>query len=34
VILLLAFVAVLIALARGGWGGVKKLVNSKFATHF
>lgn len=32
VFLLLVFVAVMLALAGGGWKGVKKLVNAKFAT--
>ncbi len=32
VLLLLMLVALLLALTRGGWGGVKKLVNAKFAT--
>jgi len=34
VILLLVFVAVMLALANGGWPAVKRLVNSKFATRF
>lgn len=34
VILLLVFVAVLLALANGGWNGVKRLANAKFATTF
>lgn len=34
VILLLVFVAVMLALAGGGWPAVKQLVNAKFATKF
>lgn len=33
VILLLVLVAVLLALSRGGWPGVKKLINAKFAVN-
>jgi hypothetical protein len=34
VLLLLVLVAVMLALANGGWPRVKQLVNSKFATRF
>lgn len=34
VLLLLVVVAVVLAMAQGGWGGVKQLVNHKFATRF
>lgn len=33
VILLLVAIAVMLALVQGGWGGVRRLINAKFAVN-